>query len=142
MKPCLVDVAVILPLMVRTHLHHDAARRWFDGLEPGEAGLCRMAQLAVVRLLGNPAVMKQDAIPAAAAWKLLEDLLRDERVDFVKEPSDLDRVLPALLAHPLPAHKLVADAYLAAFAIASSRRMVTFDKGFRQFSGLDLHLLA
>jgi predicted nucleic acid-binding protein len=34
------------------------------------------------------------------------------------------------------------DAYLAAFAQAGGYKMVTFDKDFRQFNGLDLVLLA
>jgi uncharacterized protein len=141
MKRSLVDAAVLLPLFVPAHAHHQAARRWFDGLEAGETALCRLVQLAVVRLLGNPAVMKRDAVPAGDALRLLEELVQDERVDFLAEPPLLDSVLPAVLAHPVPAHNLVTDAYLAAFAIASSRRLVTFDKGFRQFRGLSLHLL-
>jgi len=60
----------------------------------------------------------------------------------VPEPPLLDSVLPTLLVHPMPAEKLVTDAYLAAFAIAASRRLVTFDKDFRQFRGLELELLS
>ena len=38
-------------------------------------------------------------------------------------------------------HQTLTDAYLAAFAIVASRRLVTLDRGFRQFRGLDLDLL-
>jgi predicted nucleic acid-binding protein len=72
---------------------------------------------------------------------LTEKLLEDERVDFVSEPAGVDSVLPALLNCPIPTGKLVADAYLAAFAITASRRLVTLDRGFRQFRGLDVDLL-
>ena len=34
------------------------------------------------------------------------------------------------------------DAYLAAFAMAGGYRLVTTDKGFKQFKGLDLLLIA
>jgi hypothetical protein len=33
------------------------------------------------------------------------------------------------------------DAYLAAFAVAGRMRLVTTDYGFRQFQGLDLHVI-
>jgi toxin-antitoxin system PIN domain toxin len=138
----LADVNVLLALLVRHHDHHVVASKWFDGLEAGEAGLCRMVQLGMIRLLGNQSIMADHAISAAAAWGLMEELLMDERVDFAEEPPLLDTVFPTLLKHRTPASNLVGDAYLAAFAMASSRRMVTLDGGFRQFKGLDVELLA
>ena len=50
-------------------------------------------------------------------------------------------MLGELLRYPVPTPKLVGDAYLAAFAIAGGRKMVTADGGFRQFRGLDVELL-
>ena len=141
MKPCLADVNVLLALLVRQHDHHELALRWFDRLVEGEAGLCRFVQLALIRLLGNRQVMGDDAIPPGAAWRLIEELLQDERVAFLAEPSTFDTTLPVLLNSPVPASKLVGDAYLAAFAIATARRMTTFDRGFRQFRGLEVELL-
>ena len=49
--------------------------------------------------------------------------------------------MPALLKYPVPATKLVTDAYLAAFAINSSKRFIILDRGFRQFKGLDVAIL-
>lgn len=141
MTPCLVDVNVLLALVALQHVHHSAARKWFSALSAGEAGLCRVVQLALIRLLNNRSVMGEGAISPGAAWRLIEELLEDERLEYVPEPPRLDSVLPILLVHPMPAGKLVTDAYLAAFAIASSRCLVTFDKGFRQFKGLELDLL-
>lgn len=142
MKQCLVDVNIWLALLVIQHEHHDLAGKWFERLVAGEAGLCRIVQLAIIRLLANRSIMGAHALSAPAAWDLVERLLEDERVDFVSEPPGVDSVLPALLNHPLPAGKLVADAYLAAFAIAASRRLVTLDRAFRRFAGLDVELLA
>jgi len=141
MKPCLVDVNVLLALVAQRHVHHQAARKWFSALASGEAGLCRMVQLALIRLLSNPSVMGEDALPAMAAWKLVEELLQDERLEFVHEPALVDSVLPTLFVHRMPAGKLVMDAYLAAFAVAGSLRLATFDKAFEQFRGLELELL-
>jgi toxin-antitoxin system PIN domain toxin len=141
MKHCLVDVNVLLALVAQKHVHHNSARKWYAALAAGEAGLCRVVQLALIRLLNQPAVMGEDALPAAAAWRLIEELLQDERLEFVNEPAQIDSVLPALFVHRMPTGKLVMDAYLAAFAMAASRRLVTFDKGFEQFRGLELELL-
>jgi predicted nucleic acid-binding protein len=85
--------------------------------------------------------MNDEALSPAAAWKLIDELLEDERVVFLHEPPDLGSFIPALLDADSPATKVVADAYLAAFSIASSRRMVTFDRGFQQFKDLNLELL-
>jgi uncharacterized protein len=141
MKQCLVDANVLLSLLVRQHIHHHAARSWFDHLHAGEAGVCRMVQLSVIRLLGNRAVMAKDALSAAAAWRLVAELLEDERLEFLPEPDSLDDFLPKFLRYPVPTVNLIADAYLAAFAVAASRRIATFDHGFRQFDELKVDLL-
>jgi toxin-antitoxin system PIN domain toxin len=141
MKRCLVDVNVWLALLVIQHEHHKLARKWFDRLTANEAGLCRIVQLALIRLLANRSIMGVHVVSASSAWILLETLLEDERVDFIAEPSGVDSVLPTLLNYPIPTGKLVTDAYLAAFAMTASRRLVTLDRGFRQFRGLDVDLL-
>jgi hypothetical protein len=46
------------------------------------------------------------------------------------------------MRYSVPANKLVGDAYLAAFSIAAQMRLATIDKGFEQFRGVDLQLLA
>jgi len=141
MKRCLADVNVWLALLVRQHEHHKRVRKWFENLAASEAGLCRVVQLGLVRLLANRSIMGDDALSALAAWDLIGELLEDERLDFIPEPPDLDSVLPGLLNYPVPTGKLVNDAYLAAFAICASRRLTTLDRGFRQFRGLDLDLI-
>ncbi len=141
MKPCLADVNVLLPLMVMHHEHHDLVSRWFENRSAGEVVLCRFVQLALIRLLGNRAVMGDYAVPASRAWELIAALLEDERVDFGAEPLTIETALPGLLRHPAPAGKLVGDAYLAAFSIAGKLRLSTIDRGFRQFANLDLDLL-
>ena len=142
MKRTLVDVNVLLALLLRGHIHHNSARQWVAADDLREAGVCRPVHLALIRLLCNRVVMGDAVLAAPAALSLVEELLGDERFDLIAEPAGIDALLPSLLVHPMPTGKLVMDAYLAAFAIASSRRLVTFDKGFRQFSGLDLDLLA
>ena len=64
------------------------------------------------------------------------------RLEFLAEPSGVDAVLPGLFKHPVPTGKLVADAYLAAFAIGHQAQLVTLDQEFSRFAGLDLLVLA
>ena len=142
MKRCLADVNVLLPLLVRHHEHHELALRWFDGLAPGEAVLCRFVQLALVRLLGNRTIMGKYAVSASAAWDLIAELMEDERLEFAAEPLLVDAVFPKLLRYAAPTNKLVGDAYLAAFSIAGQMRLATVDKGFEQFRDVDLQLLS
>jgi toxin-antitoxin system PIN domain toxin len=141
MKRCLADVNVLLPLLVRHHEHNELALRWFAGLEAGEAVLCRFVQLALVRLLGNRTIMGKYAVSASAAWRLIEELLEDERLEFAAEPPLVDAVLPKLFKYATATNRLVGDAYLAAFSIAGQMRLTTVDKGFKQFRDVDLDLL-
>ena len=142
MKRCLADANVLLPLLVVNHKHHQVAVRWFDGLRDGEVVVvCRMVHLALMRLLCNRAVMREYVISASAAWRLIEAVFEHERLEFADEPAVLQDVMPTLLKYPAPTGKLVSDAYLAAFAIAGRMRMVTFDRGFAQYHGLDLELI-
>ena len=92
MKPCLVDVNVFLALLVSHHDHHLLAREWFDDLSAGEAGLCRIVQLSLVRLLGNRSLMGQYAVPAGKAWATIQELLERRRANTwrVRHPPFLD----------------------------------------------------
>jgi toxin-antitoxin system PIN domain toxin len=141
MKRCLVDVNVWFALLVLQHEHRAVATDWYERCAAGEAEMCRLVQLALIRLLGSRTILGAGALPAGAAWSVIQQLLQDERVEFALEPAELDAVLPGLLRYRVPTNKLVGDAYLAAFAIASGRPLVTFDRGFTQFRGLQLQLL-
>ena len=140
-RPCLVDANVWLALVVPRHQHHRPTREWFATLSARDAGLCRVVHLAVIRLLSNGSVMKDDVLSAAEAWSCLEELRQDERVDFLQEPPTVDSILPRLFRYRIPTRNLVNDAYLAAFAIGASMRLVTWDGGFRQFRELDAEIL-
>jgi predicted nucleic acid-binding protein len=72
---------------------------------------------------------------------MLQELLTDEREEYVEEPRGLDEVLPALFRYRRPSGKLLADAYLAAFAECSGLGLVTFDAGFREYPGTEVQLL-
>ncbi len=142
-KPSLVDINVLLALLAGNHSHHASARKWFADCGESEIGICRYVQIGVIRLLGSPAVMHENAISGLAAFRIVHELIElDERVEFVGDHKDVDLFFPQCLTQPSPASKVVNDAYLAAFALAAKRRLVTFDGGFKNYKNLDLSLLA
>jgi uncharacterized protein len=141
MKPCLVDINIVLALLARNHVHHARVRKWFGAARRERVGLCRFVQLGVIRLLGNSSIMGEHAIAAIAGWELISALLDDERVEYACEPLGLETHLANFLNRPMNPGKLVSDAYLAAFAVADARTLATLDRGFRGLSGLEVEIL-
>lgn len=137
----LPDVNVLFPLLLSRHAHRQKALEWFEQAERGEVALCRLTRLGVLRLLCVPQIMGPDVLTPKAAFEALETLGADDRIVFLPEPEGLDAVLKSFAAGCVATPNLWSDAYLAAFAKTSKLRLVTFDKGFSKFSGLDLLLL-
>ena len=54
--------------------------------------------------------MGTDAIRAAEGWKVLGQLMEDERVDFLQEPHGIDTVPPDFFRYPVPASNLAGFA--------------------------------
>ena len=95
-----------------------------------------MTTAAVVAPYGLPPLTNQEA------WAAYERFLGEKRVGWVAEPQDLDRHWKKLTGGPKPSPKLWMDSYLAAFAMAGSYRLVTTDKAFKHFKGLDVVVLS
>ena len=73
----------------------------------------------------------------------MDALLRDDRfVVLLSEPPEIEKHLRRLTQNVTYSPKVWEDAYLAAFAMASGRKLVTFDKGFRAYAGLNVEILA
>lgn len=76
------------------------------------------------------------------AWGLYQAFCADDRVTFLAEPAATEEAWERHSAVQTASPKLWMDAYLAAFAKAAGARLVTFDKGFRQFGGVDVLVLS
>ena len=56
--------------------NHRPAKRWID--EEGEQfAFCRVTQMALVRLITNPAIMQRDSLSRRQAWELVDRLMAD-----------------------------------------------------------------
>jgi uncharacterized protein len=141
----LADSNIWLALALSKHEFHPAARTWLAAQGRHEALFCRSTQQSFLRLLTTTAVLAPYRIPPLsnkAAWSVYEGLRGDERISWVEEPSGLEGIWKKLAGGLKASPKLWMDAYLAAFAMAGGHQLVTTDKGFKQFKGLDLLVLS
>lgn len=93
----LPDVNVWLALAFEAHPQHPAARDWFNRLEEDRfVCFCRSTQVSFLRLLTQPAVLRQKALTQNEAWKIYEQFRNDSRVTFRDEPTDVDVVFRQL----------------------------------------------
>ncbi len=126
----LLDVNVWLAATWARHRHHGTAKRWLDH-EEDDLALCRVTEMALLRLVTNPAVLDRDALTRRKAWDLVERLMTDPRVDFVTEPDGLVPIWVSFSKRDDHSHLLWTDDYLAAFAHAANAELVTLDGRFR-----------
>ena len=141
MPEFLCDLNFLLSVITDRHKGFAVSTSWLDPKSDSSLGLCRLTQLGLLRLLSNKSVMGEDVCTQKEAWNVWDQLLSDNRFTFWTEPLKLDLQLRSLTLGRQITPKLWNDAYLAAFALASSRSLVTFDKGFSQFENLGLDLL-
>lgn len=138
----IADVNVFLPLLIGAHPAHQTAVDWFNAQSNGSIGWCVPVKLGVLRLLCNHRVMGHDALPPAQALDVWSRLAANPRLTEVgRLPAEHETHLRRLIAKREPSPNIWVDAWLAALAICTSCEMVTFDRGFRSFDGVELRLL-
>ena len=137
----LPDVGVWLAFNVPEHPHHARARRYWSGEAATRVGFSRITALGFLRLSTDRTVMDGKPLTVPQAWEDYLEFRRLPEVVFVSEPEGCEAILARWAAAGAFTGRLWTDAYLAAFAIAGGARLVTFDRDFRRFVGLDLLLL-
>lgn len=112
-------------------MHSGIAWKWLSSLGDDEVLYCRMTQLGILRLLTTEAVMAEDCLTIKQAWRVYDQWLRDSRVSFRHESSELDPLFrqAAILFSQVAAPKVLGDCYLLAFSEASNAVLVTLDAG-------------
>jgi uncharacterized protein len=137
----IVDANVWLALAFDDHKHHQTASQWLDLQSPDSCAFCRVTQLSLLRHLTNTTIMGKFVQSQRQAWDAYDRLIRDPRVLFISEPSGLELEFRNLTQSIRPSHSRWSDAYLAALGKLIAGPVVTFDRGFQGFSGLDAELL-
>jgi len=124
----LLDVGVWLAAAWGRHVRHPAVAEWFDRQDGGLV-MCRIAQMSLLRLLSNPAVLGEDVIARSEAWRVADAFLADPRVTWSDEPAGLEQAWRAFSGRDDRSHKPWTDDYLAAFAQAGGMTLATTDRG-------------
>jgi uncharacterized protein len=137
----LPDVNVWLAAAWSRHSEHTIAKSWIDR-EPGDMVFCRVSQMALLRLLTNPAITKEDVLSRRRAWDVFEKLIADPRIRLLAEPQGLDPLWIAFSKREDKSHLLWTDDYLAAFAQAADAELVTFDRALsKRYSWVRIRVL-
>ena len=92
-------------------------------------------------LILEPKVMGSATVTLPRAAAVYGHFMNMPEVGFLNEPTRCAQLLTRMLdgtdgGTPVP--RLLTDMYLAAFATAAGLRLVTFDRDFQRFEGLDV----
>jgi toxin-antitoxin system PIN domain toxin len=131
-----------LALAFESHAHHSAAKAWLAEIDAGLIYFCRLTQQGFLRIASNPKAFGDEAVTLQQAWRLYDAFLSDDRIALLDEPVDLESYWRQLTGKSDFTSKVWSDAYLAAFAIAANLSVVTFDRDFRSFEGVQSTILA
>ena len=120
---------VWLALAHARHPHYEVATEWMETVpDEDTVYFCRITQLSLLRLLTTPGAMGVDVMTQAAAWKVYDLFLQDNRVGFSEEPNEMGAAFRRRTNGRQIAPKQWADGYIEAFAEEAGLRLVTFDR--------------
>src|SRR5690349_1154041 len=133
----IADVNVLFSILVREHASHPTAWRWWSDLADDSVWLVPLVRLGVLRLLSSTVVMSRRPLPptqALDAWSRLAEDPRCYELPLVELPDE--KIFRDCVAGRTGSPNLWTDAWLAALARTFDEEVVTFDQGFRTFTGL------
>ena len=134
----LPDINVWLAFSVADHVHHARARHYWYEESGDQLAFCRVTALGFLRLSTNTAAMSGNPLSVSQAWQAYTDFRRLPEVLLAAEPEGCEAWLEPWALGEYSAPRQWTDAYLAAFAQAGGLRLVSFDRDFGRFAGLDL----
>ncbi len=121
----LLDANVLIALGDATHVHGDAAVRFFENeVVRTSWATCPITENAFLRILGNPNYANGPG-SAEGARKLLKRLVAAPGHQFWPDDFSLTDARPFPV---LPAPKHLTDHYLLALAASRQARLATFDR--------------
>jgi uncharacterized protein len=133
----IVDANLLVYAANRSAPEHEHARPWLDERLNGSVrvGLPWPSLLAFVRMVSNPAVLRNPVLPVEA-WHQVEDWLDCDAAWVPLPGTRHTAVLGELLAASFMTSRLVPDAHLAALAIEHGLTLCSTDGDFARFPGL------
>jgi toxin-antitoxin system PIN domain toxin len=136
----LLDINLWLSLVDQRHLHHPVAQAYWSHNGDRQFAFCRVTMLGFLRLTTSArAVASPKTHPEA--WALYQQFRALPNIRFLAEPPHLEASFHSLTTGDALPNRMWTDAYLAALAIVSGSRLVSFDADFARFPGLlFLHL--
>ncbi len=137
----IVDANVLLYAVDSASAHHEPARSWLDGALGGAeaVGLAWIALLAFVRIGTNPSILPSPMVIDDATGQVETWLAAPAA--FVAEPTARHAgLLRGLLRDSGTAGNLTSDAHLAALAIEHGAEIVSYDRDFARFPGVQHRL--
>jgi uncharacterized protein len=134
----LPDANVWLALTVAVHPGHDRALRYWREETLDRVAFCRLTALGLLRLSTTAAAMGGVPLRSEQAWRTYVALRDLPEVDLRFETESCESVMAGWVEAGIVTARTWTHAYLAAFAISSGLRLVTFDADFSRYVELDL----
>ncbi len=135
MAVSLLDINLLLALAWPTHLHHEAAHRWFAANRRLGWATCPITQLGFLRISLQPGVVKS-VISFAGAFRALTTSLAVPEHEFWPEQYQVSQLHEQIRSR-LIGHRQLTDAVLLDLAIRRSGKLATFDRRIRNLLPLD-----
>jgi hypothetical protein len=120
------DVNVLVALAWPNHVHHEAARNWFDANHRDGWATCPLTESGFVRVSANRRVMPIATTPQRAI-ELLRRMTGLDGHTFWTDETSIARSR-WIAAQKLVGHGQVTDAHLLAVTLGHGGRLVTFDR--------------
>ena len=123
----LLDVNVLISLAWPNHIHHYAARAWFEERRDDGWSTCPLTEAGFVRVSCNPSAVRHTVTPLDAI-SVLERLTRLGSHTFWSiDLSIID--LPESIGARLQGYRQITDAVLLATAMRRHGQFATLDSG-------------
>ena len=122
----LLDVNVLIALAWPSHVHHEAAHRWFRKQQADGWATSPVTRSGFVRISSNPRVFQPARAPSDAVI-LLADITALPGHHFWADRIDLCRTPHVEIARVV-GYRQVTDAHLLAMALDHGGMLATFDQ--------------
>jgi toxin-antitoxin system PIN domain toxin len=134
----LCNANVWVSLTLQNHGFRPQCLEWYKGLAQTDTlAFCRSTQQSFLRLMTQKSICRNEVRTNREALEGYQQLWDSSRIEWLHEPSGLEALWFKYANLNSASPNIWMDAYLAAFAVLTESRLVTFDKGFRVYKGLD-----